>query len=275
MTSAAQSKSTIFQAQAKVAELLNSCPDLSATPFWPEDALDIEYQVRDALQKQGIACMVMTPRLDYQGRCGESTAWDMNSLELLAVENPQVNRAREDAMTALDVAYKAVEWLAGPDSPTRGMFTPVTIRQGEEQKRVVVTAELKALLHDEEERERLPTRQQAVFRDGTAVKVADAVFQDSFLMQNLCTAIGQRLEDLVETDVFAESLQYSLASPFRSWTGLKKVYIAPSVQSIQAGEFAGASSVEDVLFGGRTMTQVQAMDGYPWGLDEGVIRAEI
>jgi len=156
MTNSAQSKSTIFQAQAQVAELLNSCPDLSATPFLPEDMLDIEYQVREALLKQGIACMVMTPRLDYQGRDGQSTAWDMNSLELLAVENPQVNRAREDAMTALDVAYRAVEWLAGPDSPTRGSFSPVTIRQGEEQKRVVVTAELKALLHDEQEEERLP-----------------------------------------------------------------------------------------------------------------------
>lgn len=114
-----------------------------------------------------------------------------------------------------------------------------------------------------------------MFRDGTVIKVADVVFQDTFSMWNLCTAVGQQLGDLVETDVFAESLRYSLASPFRNWTGLKKVYIAPSVQSIQAGEFDGASSVEDVLFGGRTAAQVQAMDGYPWGLDEGVIRAEL
>jgi len=114
-----------------------------------------------------------------------------------------------------------------------------------------------------------------VFADGTAVKVADVVFQDSFSMWNLCTAIGQRIEDLVEADVFAAALQYSLVPPFRNWTGLKKVYLAPSVQSIQAGEFEGASSVEDVLFGGRTLAQVQAMEGYPWGLDEGVIRAEL
>ena len=171
-TSEAQSKSTIFQAQTKVAELLNACPDLSATPFWPEDMLDIESQVREALLKQGIACMVMTPRLDYQGRCGDSTAWDMNSLELLAVENPQVNRARENATTALDVVYKAVEWLAGPDSPTRGMFTPVTIRQGEEQKRVVVTAELKALMHDDAPPEPpWPGRQVMVFSDGSVVPI--------------------------------------------------------------------------------------------------------
>ena len=64
-TSEAQSKSLIFQAQYIVADRLNECPDLSATPFWPEDKLDIEFQIHDDLSKQGIACTVMTPLLQY------------------------------------------------------------------------------------------------------------------------------------------------------------------------------------------------------------------
>lgn len=49
----------------------------------------------------------MTPQLNYQGKCGKSTAWDFSNLQLVIVENPQINRARTNAMTALDVGYVA------------------------------------------------------------------------------------------------------------------------------------------------------------------------
>ena len=150
-----QQKSLIYQAQEKVADMLNTCPDLSAAgvEFVPEDALDIEYRMKDALNRQGLACCVMTPRLQYQGMCGSSTAWDFSNLTLSLVENPQVNRSLSSSMTALDAAYFAQEWLCGPDSPTKGMFCPVTISQGEDGKLIAVTVELKALMHDERDTE--------------------------------------------------------------------------------------------------------------------------
>ena len=33
--------------------------------FLSENSLDIEYQIRDALNKQGMACVVMTPKATY------------------------------------------------------------------------------------------------------------------------------------------------------------------------------------------------------------------
>lgn len=275
-TSEAQSKSLIFQAQELVANQLNLCPALSATPFYPEDMLDIEFQIRDALDRQGIACTVMTPALTYQGRCAYTTAWDFNNLQLVVVENPQINRARDNAMTALDVAYIATDWLCGPTSSTKSQFAPVSIKQGEEGKLVVVTVELKGLLHDTNEEPPMPTQQQVIFKDGMTIRVADIVFLDTFSSYNLCIAIGEDRDDIVEADIFTKDLTYSFTSPFASMGGLKKVFINDSVETIAADEFANIPALEMLYFKGRTMEQVEAMDNYPWGLtDTSVITTEL
>ena len=38
--------------------------------FLAENSLDIEYQLKDALNRQGLACVVMTPKATYQGHNG-------------------------------------------------------------------------------------------------------------------------------------------------------------------------------------------------------------
>lgn len=91
-------------------------------------------------------------------------------------------------------------------------------------------------------------------------------------MFNLCHAIGQQLSDLVEADVFAESLSYSFTSPFRSFTDMAKIFVGPTVQSIAANMFADMPQLEEVFFQGKTLSQVRAMANYPWGVDEGKIR---
>lgn len=53
--------------QKYVAEILNADEILQkmGAVFVEESSLDIEYQIRDALNKQGMACVVMTPKATY------------------------------------------------------------------------------------------------------------------------------------------------------------------------------------------------------------------
>lgn len=87
--------------------------------FLSENSLDIEYQIRDALNKQGMACVVMTPKATYQGHNGIQQTFTCDELTIQIVENPIINRARLKKAglehgTCLDVAKQASDRLAGP-----------------------------------------------------------------------------------------------------------------------------------------------------------------
>lgn len=273
-TSEAQSKSLIFQAQELVANQLNLCPALSATPFYPEDMLDIEFQIRDALDRQGIACTVMTPALNYQGRCAYTTAWDFNNLQLVVVENPQINRARDNAMTALDVAYIATDWLCGPTSSTKNQFAPVSIKQGEEGKLVVVTVELKGLLHDTSDEPPppvFPYRQVMIFNDGSIVPILYASSPEQVDVTINEPNTGLNRDKMVELAMYGNIGDAAFAGS----TNLKRVYIDPTVDHIGTDAFLMCGGLEQMYFKGRTLAQVQAMDNYPWGIeDTSIIQAD-
>lgn len=53
--------------QDYVVSILNSDEILQqmGCTFLAENSLDIEYQLKDALNKQGLACVVMTPKATY------------------------------------------------------------------------------------------------------------------------------------------------------------------------------------------------------------------
>lgn len=282
-TSESQSKSLIFQAQYMVADQINKCPDLEATPFWPEDLLDIEYQIHDALSRQGIACTVMTPQLNYQGRCGKSTAWDLNPLQLVIVENPQINRARENATTALDVAYTATEWLCGPGSDTKDMFAPVSIKQGEEGNLVVVTVELRGLLHDTQDHPKPFVPTTINFVDGTSedysisgeidcpTLVSLGLMPEGSGTTNPPTWIKYPTSVQLGSDVtgigFATFLGCqqlsSIAIPdnvvsIGRWAlydcvSLSEVVLPSSVQNVGEQAFFGSDNLSNVLFKGKTL----------------------
>lgn len=62
---------------------------------------------------------------------------------------------------------------------------------------------------------------------------------------------------------------------FTACTNLKRVYIGPAAQQVGKDAFRLCESLEALYFAGRTLAQVQAMDTYPFGIeDEGVIKAE-
>lgn len=76
------------------ADVLNSDPELaSVCKVVPENIKDIDFEIRNALQRQGIAGVIMTPNLTYRGRDGNATYWDVTGMEISFTENPIVNRA--------------------------------------------------------------------------------------------------------------------------------------------------------------------------------------
>ena len=132
------------QIQEYVCEILNNNPDFQdwGIVFYPENALDIDFQIKNSMSKQGLACVVMTPTLNYQGHDALTQTFTLDDLTIQVVENTIINRSRlkkegKEFGTALDVASKASDILAGPQSGHFGEFTTKRIEQGEDGNLVV------------------------------------------------------------------------------------------------------------------------------------------
>lgn len=60
--------------------------------FLPEHRLDIDYEMKAALGKQGMVGLVNVPKSQYGGHNGSTTAWEMQ-VEIDVFENPTIRRA--------------------------------------------------------------------------------------------------------------------------------------------------------------------------------------
>lgn len=142
--------STITELQQSICDKLNADTWLQGhgAHFYPENALDIDFQIRNALDKQGLSCVVLTPKLtfqghakQYQGENAHALAVTLDDLTMEIVEQPTINRARQTAATALDIAFKAANLLCGLDSETHNVFNNPRIEQGEANS--LLTCQLK------------------------------------------------------------------------------------------------------------------------------------
>lgn len=106
--------------QQSIADVLNQSPVLLSANIevLAENRLDVDFQIKESLNKQGLAAIVMTPTLEYIGHTGESEAYQMSDLTLQVVEYTPLNRAsnRQVVCTGLDICNYASELLAGPHS---------------------------------------------------------------------------------------------------------------------------------------------------------------
>lgn len=82
-----------------------------------ENAKEIEYQIKSAMGACGIVASVSTPSLTYKGDYAhedgsKSPYFEMNSFNVVIVENPTLNRGRANYATALDAALQIAETLS-------------------------------------------------------------------------------------------------------------------------------------------------------------------
>lgn len=144
-------KSILWQAQEKVCEILNQDPVLSGkVSFFPENSKDIDFEIKNALGKQAIVGIVMTPQATYQGTAsGEELAWDLRDFTVQIVENPVVNRGNpisSDVITAQDAASRVSDVLSYPQSELFGIYCPTTIETGEDSNLIVAQAKFNCLI---------------------------------------------------------------------------------------------------------------------------------
>lgn len=100
-----------------------------------EDQKDIEYEIKNALGKQGIVTVVMTPTMSYIGHDGKYLVWQVDELTIMTTEYVPVNRAKnkESYKSGFDIAFVVNDVLAGPDTEIGfGRFCPDKIEQGED-----------------------------------------------------------------------------------------------------------------------------------------------
>ena len=135
-------KSILWQAQEVVSDILNADEILSGrVSFFPENQKDIDFQLKNALGRQGIVGIVMTPNATYVGTYqGQSLVWDLRDFTVQVVENPVVNRPIANSITALDAAVRVSDCLASPLLSSFGIYCPTTIEQGEDSGLLVAQA---------------------------------------------------------------------------------------------------------------------------------------
>ena len=51
-----------------------------------EDSKDIEFEIKNALGKQGLVTVVMTPSMNYIGHDGANQVWQVDDLTIMTTE---------------------------------------------------------------------------------------------------------------------------------------------------------------------------------------------
>ena len=123
--------------QQNICDIMNKSQVLKDAniEFIAENRLDIDYQIKESLKKQGMAAVVMTPNATYLGHNGTSEAYQLDDLTIQFVEYTPINRAKNKAsvVTGLDLANYTSEILGGPNSVIGfGKLCPKGIEQGED-----------------------------------------------------------------------------------------------------------------------------------------------
>lgn len=119
--------------------------------FLSENRKDIDYEIKNALGREGLVAVVMTPKATYAGKYENSfLAWTLESLEIDIVENVTVNRGKKNGfMTGQDVGLRVFDVLCPLDGEEEGKFNPVSLEEGEDNGLLVNKCLLKALVYGE------------------------------------------------------------------------------------------------------------------------------
>lgn len=276
-------KSIFYQAQEQVCETLNNDEVLSGkVTFISENSKDIDYEIKNAMGRQGIVGVVMTPEATYQGITDKGEqVWDLRDFTVQVVENPIVNRGQPNYanITALDAVSRATEVLADPRFGLFGQYCPTTIEQGEDTGLIVAqckfnvqvksedTAPYTYIYFDNGTTNKVLWKGEVTHRMGEDAGLSDVSPTARIVFGTAVSSIAD--EGFVGLPVTEASFKPGLVSIGRrafAYNGMiTKVELPDTVQSIAEEAFLSDQNIE-VSFQGRTKAEVQAMTGYPWGL---------
>ena len=137
--------------QQYVADKLNADSQLSGLcSFIPEERKDIDFEIKNALGRQGIVGLIMVPRATFAGNFEDkSLVWQIDELEIDVVENVTVNRGKRDGyITGQAASMRLFDVLCPLSGDNVGKFLPVTYEEGEDGNLLVNKCVLKCLVHN-------------------------------------------------------------------------------------------------------------------------------
>ena len=146
------SYSTPTQVQKLIADTINISQELSGSGYQAveENSQQIEFQIKNALKKQGMSIVVMTPKMSLQGNDKSSNVYAIDELQIMICEYVPVNRAstKTTYTTALDMGSYLAEYLAGRNSPLGyGALSFRDVEQGEDNGILVVKVNFATYVH--------------------------------------------------------------------------------------------------------------------------------
>ena len=171
------------EVQCYVADKLNADPQLSACPFLVENRRDIDYEIKNALGREGIVGLVTTPKATFAGAyMNTSLVWQLDELEIDIVENVLVNRGKKNGgyITGQDAAMRLFNVLCPLSGEGEGKFCPVSLEEGEDGNLIVNKCILKCLVHvSESEPEPLKKKGKVLYK--TKLSQEDWLEEDAYL----------------------------------------------------------------------------------------------
>ena len=188
------------EVQHYVADKLNADPQLSACHFIAENRRDVEFEIKQALGKQGVVGLVMTPKATFAGAyMNTSLAWQLDELEIDIVENVLINRGKKDGgyITGQDAAMRLFDVLCPLSGEGEGKFCPVSLEEGEDGNLIVNKCILKCLVHvSEPEPEPFKKKGKVLYK--TDLSQEDWLEQDAHLTgDNVFTGFDYKYQIVV------------------------------------------------------------------------------
>jgi hypothetical protein len=109
-----QHNNILFDVQRQIADTIRADSQLSAINWLEENRRDIDFEIKNALGKQGLVGVIMTPNAEYIGDYSNKTlVWELNPLEIDIIENVPVARGinNELSCTGQDMAIRLFDVL--------------------------------------------------------------------------------------------------------------------------------------------------------------------
>ena len=145
-----ENKNILADVQEMIVKRLNEDSALSGNcTFIAENRKTVDFEIKNALGRQGIVGLVLTPTATYAGKYEDLyLAWQLDDLEIDIVENPTVNRGkRGDYMTGQDVSMRVFDVLCPMTGEKEGEFCPMSYQQGEDEGLLVNKCTFKTLVY--------------------------------------------------------------------------------------------------------------------------------
>lgn len=238
-----QSKTIFYQEQQHIADQLNSYGKLAGRVYFvPENQKDIDFQIKNALGKQGIVGVVMTPKAYYQGISHDKAqAWDLRDVTVQVVENPVVNRTSPgDRITALDAALYASEAMSSPLYSKFGEYCPRQIEQGENGGLIVAQFKFDCTVRYD-----LKAWTRLYFSDGSVQKVDWSGEAGRQMLEDALSASDHTVDQLAGVDASNLVTEFG-TSLFEGAANLQWARIPDSLRQIGISSFFGCSSLQGV-----------------------------